>query len=76
MIDWCTGFPEYIFKTYIGKCCKIHDVTLSFTKFYRCLVQELNHKTFNNEYSILIAGIAQIALWIKSPYIMYKRYTT
>ncbi|MCH9712841.1 MAG: hypothetical protein K0U20_09480 [Proteobacteria bacterium] len=40
--DYCTLFPEYVFGTYIGDCCKLHDETCNPTIFYNCLKNKIN----------------------------------
>lgn len=35
--DWCSGFSEYWFGTYIGDCCKGHDSDCKTKPFFKCL---------------------------------------
>lgn len=65
MKDYCTMFPEYVFKIYIGNACRGHDDTCSTTRFYKNLVEDLKPLTFNHELSALIAVGGAIGCWVK-----------
>ena len=68
MIDYCSWFPEYVWGTYIGDCCKQHDGTLSTSRFYKCLRVKIN--IFG---AVVITIGGAIGAWIKYPKEMMGR---
>jgi len=71
--DWCSFFPEYVQKVYIGGCCKLHDLTLSTSRFYRCLRQKTRHLKYSREWSRLIVTGGFLGAWFFHPIKMFKR---
>ena len=67
-MDYCTGFPDKWLGQDISECCKLHDETLSTSKFYTCLKGKLGrfHATY-----IALGGAA--GAWIKYTKRMIKR---
>lgn len=68
MKDHCTFFPENWMGEYIGDCCKLHDDTLSTSKFYQCLKSKIGW--FHASY--ITAGGA-VGAWVKYPMRMWER---
>jgi len=67
-IDYCTMFPETWRGEDISECCKLHDVTLSTSKFYNCLKGKIGR--FHAGY-ITLGGA--VGVWVKYTKTMMKR---
>lgn len=67
-MDWCSGFPEKWRGEDISEYCKLHDMTLSTSKFYNCLKAKIGR--FHAGY-ITLGGA--IGAWIKYTKTMIKK---
>ena len=77
--DYCTLFPEFWEKTYIGDCCALHDIECgktgsysilkSITIFYKCLSTKISIKS-----AILITTGGTIGYLFKYPKLSYKKF--
>lgn len=68
MKDYCSFFPEYWRKIYIGDCCKIHDEKCGTKSFYTCLSKKL---TKIEAIAIAIGG--GLGCWFKQPSRMWNK---
>ena len=64
----CTMFPNVWLGQDLSECCKLHDETLSTSKFYKCLKAKLGW--FHASY--ITAGGA-IGAWVKYTRRMWKK---
>lgn len=68
MKDYCSYFPEYWRKIYIGDCCKIHDDSCGTHSFFNCLKTKI---TRVESFIITIGGA--IGCWFIQPTRMWNR---